>query len=92
MIALDNHRFIGHVGWRQNRQTFDAVSVQNTSVENLNLFYGYVDNVVRIFGSEAPSTGANAGEADSESHLFNASYKVSDPLKIMLSTGMSRPP
>ncbi len=23
-IALDNHRFIGNVGWRQNEQTFDG--------------------------------------------------------------------
>ena len=25
-LALDNHRFIGNVGWRQNEQTFDALS------------------------------------------------------------------
>jgi len=27
-INLDNQRFIGGVGWRQNEQTFDAASVQ----------------------------------------------------------------
>ena len=26
VIALDSQRFIGHVGWRQNWQTFDALS------------------------------------------------------------------
>ncbi|MDP6207965.1 MAG: hypothetical protein QGG01_06645, partial [Roseibacillus sp.] len=25
IYTLDDHRFIGHVGWRQNIQTFDAV-------------------------------------------------------------------
>src|SRR5690606_27976497 len=24
VITFDNHRFVGHVGWRQDRQTFDA--------------------------------------------------------------------
>ena len=24
VITVDNHRFVGHVGWRQNNQTFDA--------------------------------------------------------------------
>jgi hypothetical protein len=84
VITLDNHRFIGDVGWRQNRQTFDAVTIKNTSIENLTLFYGYVDNVVRIFGSEAPATGGNAEEADSESHLLNASYKISDTATLTL--------
>lgn len=81
-IALDNHRFVGDVGWRQNRQTFDAVSVLSSDVENLTLFYGYVDNVVRIFGSEAPDTGGNAGEAGSDSHLVNVSYLVHETAKV----------
>ncbi|MDA0991387.1 MAG: alginate export family protein, partial [Verrucomicrobia bacterium] len=82
VITLDNHRFVGHVGWRQNRQTYDAATIRNTSVENLTLFYGYIDGVSRIFGSEAPGAGANAGETDSESHLLNASYKASDEIQI----------
>ena len=31
-IVLDDHRFVGNVGWRQNEQTFDAVRVVNRSV------------------------------------------------------------
>ena len=27
-IVLDNHRFVGNVGWRQLEQTFDAISVK----------------------------------------------------------------
>ena len=82
VIALDNHRFVGHVGWRQNRQTFDAVTLRDQSIEGMSLFYGYVDNVVRIFGSEAPDAGGNAGEAGSESHLLNGSFKVNDMLAV----------
>src|SRR5574340_371966 len=31
-IKLDNDRFIGNVGWRQNEQTFDAFTVVNKSL------------------------------------------------------------
>ena len=75
-IVLDDARFVGDVAWRQSRQTFDAASIKSTSIENLSLFYAFVDNVVRIFGSEAPSTGANAKEAESSSHLANVSYEA----------------
>jgi hypothetical protein len=27
VITMDNHRFVGHVGWRQDRQTFDALTL-----------------------------------------------------------------
>ncbi|MEM7390904.1 MAG: alginate export family protein [Verrucomicrobiota bacterium] len=84
VITLDNHRFVGHVGWRQNRQTYDAVTIKDNTIDKLNLFYSYVDKVNRIFGSKAPSSGGNAGDTDSESHLINGSYTVSDALKVTL--------
>lgn len=68
-IKLDNDRFIGNVGWRQNEQTFDGVTFRNTCVTNLTLFYSYVQNVNRIFGDDHP-----AGDFDSNSHLVHASY------------------
>ena len=73
VLALDGQRWVGHVGWRQNRQTFDAVTLKSTPVEGVTAFYGYVDNVVRIFGDEAPRDGANSGEFESASHLVNLS-------------------
>ena len=82
VLALDNQRWVGHVGWRQNRQTFDAATVNFTPAENLNVFYGYVDNVVRIFGDEAPSSGGNAEEFGSESHLVNVFYGLGDLGKV----------
>lgn len=68
-LVLDNARFIGNVGWRQNAQTFDAFTVQNTSVENLKLTYSYLAHINRIFGDDHPQ-----GDWKSDSHLFNVSY------------------
>lgn len=68
-LVLDNARFIGNVGWRQNAQTFDAFTVQNTSVENLKLTYSYLQHINRIFGDNHPQ-----GDWQSDSHLLNASY------------------
>ncbi|MEM0911417.1 MAG: alginate export family protein [Pseudomonadota bacterium] len=68
VIALDGQRFVGHVGWRQDRQTFDALRVIYSPVEGLTLDYSYVDQRNRIFGEEA--------DFDSKDHLFNASYKL----------------
>ena len=78
-IILDNARFVGNVGWRQNEQTFDALSYKNTSIENMSLYYAYLDSVNRIFGSEA--TGANK-RFNSDSHLLNASYSGIEGLKL----------
>jgi hypothetical protein len=74
-IALDNHRFVGDVGWRQNMQTFDSATAQFTPVKDLTLFYGYVWEVNRVFGdvSGLPPTSPNH-DFESDSHLFNVSY------------------
>ena len=49
-INLDNQRFIGTVGWRQNDQNYDSVAVTNSSIDNLSLTVIHVDKVRRIFG------------------------------------------
>ena len=36
-IVLDDHRFVGNVGWRQNEQTFDALRVVNKHIPNLTI-------------------------------------------------------
>lgn len=70
VIILDNARFVGNVGWRQNMQTFDAVSLKNSSIEKLDLTYAYLWQVKRIFGD----TTGGFTDFDSKSHLFNAAY------------------
>lgn len=72
-IALDNHRFIGDVAWRQNMQTFDAVSFKNESIESVSLFYSYLWEVNRVFG-DVPDLPLGNRDFDSDSHLLNASY------------------
>ncbi len=72
-IVLDNHRFIGDVGWRQNMQTYDAVAFQNSLLENLSFFYAYVWEVNRVFGDVDDLPAANR-DFDSDSHIFNVSW------------------
>ena len=49
-IVLDDQRFVGAVGWRQNEQTFDALRMVNRSVANLVLDATYLNRVNRVFG------------------------------------------
>lgn len=69
IIAWDGQRFVGHVGWRQDRQTFDAVSLSYTGVKDLTAKYAYIDKRNRIF--------AQNRDVDSADHLFNVAYKAS---------------
>ena len=68
-LVLDNARFIGDVGWRQNAQTFDAVSVQDKSLDQTTLTYAYLEQINRVFGDRHAQ-----GRWRSDSHLLNASY------------------
>lgn len=70
-IIYDNAAFIGNVGWRQNEQTYDALAFSNTSIKGLNLQYAYINQVNRIFGSDARGF---AGDVGSDIHGLNASY------------------
>ena len=72
-INLDNQRFIGDAGWRQNMQTYEAVGARITPVKDLNLYYSYVWDVNRVYGDVSGLPAAN-GDFDSRSHLINVSY------------------
>ncbi len=52
-INLDDQRFVGNVGWRQNEQTYDALRVVNTSISKLTVDLTYVDRVNRVFGENS---------------------------------------
>jgi hypothetical protein len=69
VITYDNHRFVGHVGWRQDRQTFDAVSFSFKPTEKLDINYNYLDKRRRIFAEDA--------DIDSDDHLIHIDYKTS---------------
>lgn len=68
VLTFDNHRFVGHVGWRQDRQTFDGVTVNYAVNEDFTINYGYLTQRNRIFGDQK--------DLDAKDHLFNASYKI----------------
>lgn len=63
-LLLDNHRFVGNVGWRQNEQTFDAFSVVNKSLPKTAITYAHLANVNRITGTDV----------DMSSDLLNVNY------------------
>jgi hypothetical protein len=66
-IVLNNARFVGNVGFRQNEQTFDALRLDARPFEHAALTYIYIDNVRRIFGDDSPQ-----GEWESDSHVIEA--------------------
>ena len=68
-IVLDNARFVGDVDWRQNQQTFDAVRLQNKSLDKTTLTYAYLDRINRVFDNSAPQYDWSA-----DAHLFNVAY------------------
>lgn len=77
-ILLDNQRFVGGVGWRQNEQTYDAFSVGNTSIPGLTAFYANISNVNRIFGEQATEDKvpvSNLGDHSHETNLVNVGYE-----------------
>jgi len=76
-VVLDNARFVGNVGFRQNQQTFDGLVANNTSLPETNLTYGYIYNVNRIFGDDA-----SLGDLSTRSHLVNVSHTGFKPAKI----------
>ncbi len=49
-ILLGDQRFVGNVGWRQNHQSFDALTFAYDTGERVRLHYAFVDKVHRIFG------------------------------------------
>lgn len=69
VINLDNQRFVGAVGWRQDWQTFDAFSADYKVNENLNLNYIFIDKRERIFAEDA--------DQDSSDQLLHAVYTTS---------------
>ena len=67
--VLDQARFVGDVGWRQDQQTFDAAVLQDKTFARTTLAYGYIDQVNRVFSRRHAQ-----GRWDSDSHLLHGSY------------------
>ena len=70
-ILLDDQRFVGNVGWRQNEQTFDSLRVAAEPLANTNVDVAYVSQVNRVFGKESVQ-----GRYEGDSVLANLSYQL----------------
>lgn len=72
-ILLDNQRFVGGVGWRQNEQTYDALRLAFTPMDDVLLDYSWVSNTRRIFG---PQDGVVPAALISDHHLLNMKWNA----------------
>jgi hypothetical protein len=83
-INLDNQRFVGGVGWRQNEQTYDGVLGQLKPIDGLTMTYAYIDNINTIFGpgDNRFDNFTNPANIEGHSHLLNAQYVVSPALTV----------
>ena len=68
VLTRQGQRFIGHVGFRQDRQTFDALNFAYSPNKKLSLSYAYINKRNRIFSNEL--------DIDSKDHLLDASFKI----------------
>jgi hypothetical protein len=68
------HRYIGTVVWRQNHQSFDAVSFSNTSLADTMINYAYVDEIHTIFGDDRNAGLIKDGDIDIAAHFVNLQY------------------
>ena len=64
-LILDNARFVGNVGWRQNEQTFDALTVKY-AVAGFDITAAYLTQINGIAGKF---------DAKAEDVIVNAGYK-----------------
>ncbi len=71
-IVLDDERFVGNVGFRDNAQTFDAVRMELTPLPKLKLDVTYAWAVRTIWGIDG--NGARQTAVDGDNVFANLSY------------------
>ena len=65
-INLDNQRFVGGVGWRQNEQTYDGVTIVNTGIKDTTIVFASLYNVNNILGGNL---------SKGQHNILNVTYK-----------------
>lgn len=81
IYTLDDQRFIGHVGWRQNIQTFDALTGSYTGVDKLTVNGFYIDQVNRVVDTnvQMDAIGVNIAYAFGKGLKLTAfNYEIDD--------------
>lgn len=71
-LLIDNQRWVGNVGWRQNEQTFDAAALEWRPNAAITARYAWLDRVHRINGDDARDPLAR--ERDLDSHVLDVGY------------------
>lgn len=71
-LILDNARFFGNVGWRNDEQTFNAASLVNTALPNTTLTYAYLRRNNFIFFNENKL----------DAHLLHAHWAADERLNL----------
>lgn len=71
-LRFDNQRWIGSSTWRQNEQTFDAVTLDWTPTKRVVARYAWLDRVHRVNGDQALDVFAR--ERNVDSHLLDVDF------------------
>ncbi len=72
-VNLDNERFIGSDNFRQQYQSFDLLSVQDKTLENLELYAAFL----------ARQQAVASSQAFNEALIFNMAYSLAAPMKLV---------
>lgn len=79
-MVFDNHRILGNVGWRQDEQTYDAVSLNSTLIPRTVLDYGYLTsvNAFRFFDFDPTAAVQLDDKMDVKAHYLHAAVTAID--------------
>lgn len=75
-MVFGNQRWVGNVGWRQNEQTFDALSFEARFAEQWKARYAFFDKVHRVNGDDARDPLQR--ERDLATHAFDIAWTPKD--------------
>lgn len=75
-ILHGGQRFVGGVGFRQNEQTYDALTFSSKALGPISVDYSYIWNINRIFGPKDSAVQAKRWESDS--HILLASMSPAE--------------
>lgn len=73
-ISLDDQRFVGSSGWRQNEQTFDAIRFESKPFDRLKADVTYAWSVRTIWGTDGK--GPRQQSVDGDNLFANLAYKT----------------
>jgi len=68
-LVVDNQRWVGTSNWRQNRHSYDGVTLKNGSLSDLTFLYSYLFNLNR-----SPGTNTFLGAYKMNTHLLHGTY------------------